>query len=96
MFSEQRSSQNCWQEIVGTVGRGRLVTIPARPISHQPVGVGQPGGPGRDALGEAGREQNLSPQCSLSPTPGTGGSAKESLAVQDLYSGTAAKAREEA
>lgn len=96
MFSEQRSSQNCWQEIVGTVGRGRLVTIPARPISHQPVGVGQPGGPGRDALGEAGREQNLSPQCSLWSSPGTGGSAKESLAGQDLCLGTAAEARKEA
>lgn len=57
--------QNCWQEIVGTVGRGRLVTIPPRPISYQPVGVGQPGGPGRDDLGEAGREQNWSLQCSL-------------------------------
>lgn len=56
MFSEQRSSQSCWQE-TGAVGRGRLVTIPPRPISHQPVGVGQPGEPGRDDLGEMGESE---------------------------------------
>lgn len=65
VFSEQRSSQSCWQEIAGTVGRGRLVAVPTRPISHQLVGVWQLGGPGRDDLGEVGREQNLSPQSSL-------------------------------
>lgn len=64
MFSEQRSSQSCWQAM-GAVGRGRLVTTPPGPISHQPVGVGQPGGPGRDDLGEVGRERHLSPYCSL-------------------------------
>lgn len=38
VFSEQRSSQNCWQEIVGTVGRGRLVDYP--PKAHHPSARG--------------------------------------------------------
>lgn len=60
VFSEQRSSQSCWQEIAGTVGRGQLVIVPPRPISQQLVGVRQLGGPGRDDLGEVGREHNVS------------------------------------
>lgn len=58
VFSRQRRSQSCWQETAGTVGRGWLVTVPPRPISHQRVGARQLGGPRRDDLGEAGREQN--------------------------------------
>lgn len=59
MFSEQRNSQSCWQEIAGTVGRGQLVTVPPRPISQQLVGMWQLGRPGRDDLGEVGREQDV-------------------------------------